>query len=333
MFIDTLSSYTSPLAYSNWAKLAERTNQADPFCCTPTWQLSYHEAFSPSRRLYIKEGNNGIIAFTEKVFQSGEVYLTPIEPLWLFGNPLLGDDSIELLCEALSDFETTCKPCFPKIAISGIRPRGVLYSRLNTVFGAKFTLAHHSSGIQCAASLAGGLDGYLSRRSGEHRHKLKIILKRSVDKNICFERVTPSPALDHESIYSRMLTVERTSWKGINQCGMTEEPAKSFYGIMLKWLIISNSARVIFAKHEDKDIGFIFGGMSADIYRGQQFSFDEQWKEYSIGNLLQLEQIKWLCETNARRYDMGPLLGPRMGYKTHWTEKKFNMETWVLGKK
>ena len=75
------------------------------------------------------------------------------------------------------------------------------------------------------------------------------------------------------------------------------------------------------------------GGMAGATYRGQQFSYDEKWRSASIGNIMQLEQIKWLCEEGAKRYDMGPLLGYGMGYKSHWTERKRRIETWILEKK
>jgi len=45
--------------------------------------------------------------------------------------------------------------------------------------------------------------------------------------------------------------------------------------------------------------------------------------------MLQLEQIRWLCEENMTRYDMGPM----MEYKTHWTEEQRVVETWVLQRK
>ena len=89
-------------------------------------------------------------------------------------------------------------------------------------------------------------------------------------------------------------------------------------------------ARVIFARHEEKDIGFIFGGVARGIYRGQQFSYDTDWSRNSIGNTLQYEQITWLCEENILRYDMGPITGPRMEYKQHWTELVFPLESWIL---
>lgn len=95
----------------------------------------------------------------------------------------------------------------------------------------------------------------------------------------------------------------------------------------------SASARVIFARHGERDIGFIFGSVAGAYYRGQQFSYDDAWGAYSIGNILQLEQVRQLCEEGGERYDMGPLLGSRMGYKRHWAEIRLPLETWTLSRK
>jgi hypothetical protein len=294
---------------SKWNKVALSTGQADPFCCLPSWQLSFHDAFSPQRRLLIKECSNNVIAFAEKVFSPESIYLTPIEPLWFFGNPLLGRYSVEVFLDTLVDIEHFYSPIFPRIMISGIRPNGTLYRRLREHFDEKFNFILHSSGIQCASSLEGGLDGFLSRRSSNHRRHLKKQGKKVLGNDISFERNSPASNQEAEEVYSRMISVELASWKGIEQCGMAEPQSNEFYGIMMKRLAFSKSARVIFAKHEEKDIGFIFGGMAGSTYRGQQFSYDEEWRSASIGNMMQLEQIKWLCEEGAKRYDMGPLLG------------------------
>jgi CelD/BcsL family acetyltransferase involved in cellulose biosynthesis len=157
--------------------------------------------------------------------------------------------------------------------------------------------------------------------------------RRAASEGIYFERYAPSSASEAEAIYSRIITVEFSSWKGIGHCGMAEPPSRQFYDIMLRRLSVSRQGRIIFARHEDKDIGFIFGGKAGNVYRGQQFSYADDWKSFSIGNLMQLEQIRWLCEEGAKRYDMGPLVGPRMGYKTHWTEKTMPIQTWILERK
>ena len=108
---------------------------------------------------------------------------------------------------------------------------------------------------------------------------------------------------------------------------MAEPPSLQFYKAMLRRMAIAGTARVMFARDgEGRDIGFIFGGLAGTTYRGQQFSFVEQWRSASIGNLLQIEQIGWLCEEGVRRYDMGP----EMRYKHHWTERQTAMSTWLL---
>ena len=127
-----------------------------------------------------------------------------------------------------------------------------------------------------------------------------------------------------------MLAVEQRSWKGVGHCGMTESPAREFYADMIRRLAVQGTARVMFARHEGQDIGFIFGGMLGPCYRRQQFSYDAAWKDLSIGNLLQVEQIRWLCEEGAVRYDMGTASGEPMAYKLHWTEAHPTSQTWFL---
>ena len=126
--------------------------------------------------------------------------------------------------------------------------------------------------------------------------------------------------------YARMLAVEETSWKGIEQCGMTVEPSRAYYACMLRRLAASGTGRVMFARHGERDIGYIFGGLAGRVYRGQQFSYAQDWKSYSIGNLLQAELIKWLCEDHIHRYDMGPV----MDYKKHWAENNYPITGVVL---
>ena len=320
---------TSP----NREKAVINANQADPFCCSPVWQLSFHEAYSPNRRLLIRESNNNVIAFAEKVFSPKSIYLTPIESHWFFGNPLLGKHSVDLLSDTLVDIEAEYTSNYPKIAISGIRPNGSLLKELTRKLGSKFDFTRRNAAVQCSASLLAGLDGYLSRRSGNFRKKLNKQIRGASGMGVTFERHVPCSDAEAEATYSRMLSVELSSWKGIGKCGMAEPRSKKFYDVMMKRLAACGDARVIFAKHEGNDIGFIFGGMAGGIYRGQQFSFDEDWRSASIGNILQIKQVEWLCEEGAKRYDMGPLKGQGMEYKAHWTDQNHRIETWVLTKK
>lgn len=313
-----------------WERLALTSEQADPFCCSPPWHLAYHQAFNPARRLCFRAAPDACLIFAEELLSPEKMYLTPIEASWLFGCPLLGKDAPELLADALDDIAGEYAPTFPGIVISGIRPEGRLAPELLRRFGRFFTFYRHASSVQCAASLQGGLDGFLSRRSANHRAKLRKAARQAREHGVCFERHSPASAEEAAQIYRRMLRVEKLSWKGIGQCGMAESPAKEFYAALICRLAASGAARIIFASHEGRDMGFIFGGMAGSIYRGQQYSYDATWKDWSIGNLLQLEKVTWLCEEAAQRYDMGPIVGPRMSYKQHWTEQNMEIQTWLL---
>ncbi|MDR0380080.1 MAG: GNAT family N-acetyltransferase [Candidatus Accumulibacter sp.] len=335
MHFFTLDSDDYVDSYPTWGKLAVADEVCDPFCCTSFWQLAFHEAFNPRRRLLIEDTPNGVVAFAEKVFPSGRTILTPIEALWFFGCPVLGFDGLDLL-EAVMRFAASAyAPGFPEILLGGLRSDGSLLPRIRRRFAPHFEFRMHAPGqeVQCAASLAGGVDGFLSRRPAHLRKNLRNAERKAKAADIRFLRLLPQTLDEADAIYSRMLAVEERSWKGLNDCGMTNPPALEFYRAMLRRLALVGAARVILARAGEQDIGFIFGGLCEGIYRGQQFSFDDAWARFSVGSLMQMEQVRWLCEEGVRRYDLGPLLSRRMGYKRHWTELGFPVSSWFLIKK
>jgi hypothetical protein len=299
----------------------------------PIWQLAFHEAFSPKRRVLVESASGSVLCLAEKVFSPSDVYLTPIEPHWFFGCPLLGKNAVDLLLGAMEFISAEYAPYFPKILLSGIRPKSLLAGRLLKAFGKGFAISLHSGGVQCGASLKDGIDGYLSRRTGNFRSKLKKARKRAAESGVSFERVLPRTLEDASAVYLRMLAVEAASWKGMHGCGMAESPAKELYEAVIRRLSEHALGRVIMARYEGRDIGYIFGGLAGKVYRGQQFSYDDDWKAFSIGNLMQFEQISWLCEEGTARYDMGPIVGRGMSYKAHWTEKRMPYQCWRLEKR
>lgn len=314
-------------ADSLWRQLALRTQQADPFCSGPLWQLSFHAAMSPRRPLHVRTDGEAVLAFAGQPLSDGSLALTPIESHWLFGACLLGRDAPALLESWLGESGTRI---FSKILISGIRPGGRRAVQLLRRLEKNFHVLHFADGLQCAASLRDGLEGFLSRRSANHRQKLGKAMRLARQAGIVFERHVPQSDEEAALLYARMLDVEKASWKGIAACGMTEQPARRLYAVLIRNLARQGLARIMFARHEGTDVGFIFGGKAGNIYRGQQFSYREAWKRWGIGNLLQVEQVRWLCEEGARRYDMGPLDGGPMRYKEHWTEKRLPIQSWLL---
>lgn len=323
-----MSAYDHPA--SVWNRRALATPQPDPFCATTAWQLSWREAADPERPLVVRECGEGLVQFARHTLGSQAV-LGPIERLWMFGCNVLGPAGVDLLEQLIRDPEMAAAGLGRRIGISGLDPQGSLLAAIRSRLSAYGEFRRFGRGLQCAASLEGGLDGVMSRRSSNHRKKLRQVIRRGQAAGIEFERHAPGSADEAAAVFARMLAVERLSWKGIAQCGMDGPMTRIFYGSMLRRLAPMRGGRVMFATHEGRDIGYIFGGMAGAIYRGQQFSFDEDWRDMSIGNVLQYEQLAWLCEEGAIRYDMGPLTGPFMEYKEHWTEIRLPIEAWILG--
>ena len=309
---------------SLWNLAAEQTSQGDPFCCRTEWALSFHEAFYPQRPLHLCESQHSVVAFAERVDAAIGRLLEPLESMWFFGCPLLGAHAVELLDAFLG--ERADGPDAPAVLLSGLLPGGSLLRGIQKTFRSRHEIVRLGPTVLCSASLEGGIDGFLARRSGLFRRRLQHAQRRAAQSGVTFERFAPRSAAEAAAIYARMVAVEAASWKGIGDCGMTQPGSREFYARMLRRLAVSGAGRVMLARCGGKDIGFIFGGVAGAVYRGQQFSFAEDWRTFSIGNLLQLEQLRWLCEEGAARYDMGP----RMDYKRHWTEIETRIEARLL---
>lgn len=88
-------------------------------------------------------------------------------------------------------FAGTYAPRFPKVLVGGLGPGLIMQNMLNKT-GLPLQAHLVKAGIQGSASLAGGLDGYLSRRSANLRRNLKRSAKKAHELGIYYERVLPS---------------------------------------------------------------------------------------------------------------------------------------------
>ncbi len=309
---------------SAWNRAAPRSTQGDLFCCRSEWQLSIQEAFFPKRRLHLRESAAAVLALAERDYPGLGPTLEPLDSLWLFGNSLLGPGAADLLEAFLAERASLGHSA--NIVLSGILPDDPLRERILRSFTRRFDVFRAKTVGVCSASLEGGLDGFLARRSPLFRKRLRQAARRGEGRGVRFERVDLRSEAESDAAFKRMLAVERTSWKGIGHCGMTEKGSSRFYRALARRLALSGTGRAIFACAEERDIGFIFGGLAERCYRGQQFSYAEDFHSESIGSLLQQEQIRWLEEEGVLRYDMGPV----MDYKQHWTEMQIGMEVLLL---
>lgn len=317
---------------SAWAGLAKVTPAPDPFSTGAAWQLAFREARDPQRAAILRTGDDGLVQFAlHRTGASTQRILGPMERLWLFGCNLLGPSAHQLLIDLIAEIDETPGHGICGFVIGGLAPhdhrlrflRSALCDRNPTLF---------RRDVLCAASLSGGVDGFLSRRSANFRRNIRRQEKKAKEAGVAFATMHLTQRQDVDAVYARMQAVESLSWKGLTQQGMNTPFPRIFYHALLCRLAAHANARVILATHEGKDIGFIFGGMcdapDGRIYRGQQFSHHVGFEALGIGNLLQMRQIEALCAEGAARYDMGPLSGSSMRYKEHWTEHVLPSEAW-----
>jgi CelD/BcsL family acetyltransferase involved in cellulose biosynthesis len=84
--------------------------------------------------------------------------------------------------------------------------------------------------------------------------------------------------------------------------------------------------RISVAQLDGADVGYILGGVRNGRYRGLQLSYVESAQHLSVSHLLQLSEIKQLCENGVDTYDMGM----DMEYKRRWSDQEETSVVLVL---
>ena len=300
-----------------WDALAVRAKAPDPLSGGSAWQIA---ALACSRRagaqIVLRQTRDSQIAFALTRTPDG-CRLGPLEAEWLFGSPLMGPDALGLLGDLVNDLRAGLKAGKIQIVVSGLNPRGLHARQISKAYPDAVT---HNQDAHAAASLAGGIDGWMSRRSSNFRRNLKRAQLRAQSEGIVFERVQPASVAEADALYERMLGVERKSWKGPIRKGLLQ--LSTFYRMVLRAYAERNSARVIIARHGSGDAGFCFGGASRGHYRGQQTSYSDDLSGFSIGTLMHFETARWLSEEAARVQHFGPIQRS-MSYKHSFCELEF----------
>ncbi len=273
----------------------------DRFCSSSEWVLAARAAFAPEAPSFLARGAHGYAAFVRR-----EGMLMGLDTEWGFACPLVGHDEVAREFAAAVESEP-----WRVILLPGIVPGSKLMRAVVDAF------RHHELRLgptlrRWVASLEGGLDGYLARRTAKLRSNLKRAAKRARALGITFE---PGGTLE------RAVAVERRSWKGAALTGLLVPEMQLFYGELLARL--GTGVRALFARKDGEDMGFILGGVRDGQYRGFQFSYDERLAHVSLGGLLQVEQIAALAAEGALSYDMGIDLP----YKHRWADEPVDTVT------
>lgn len=300
----------------------EATRDIDHFCSSSDWILPAALALMPPRDAWIAREDASYWAFMRAQHPDGFYYLEPLEAMWALACPLLGADNQHLV----EGVERLCQlplRTWAIMAVPGLDAEHALFRDLVTALASSQKLGLGVPTCRLIIDLEDGVEGFLGRRTSNFRRGLRRSQSRARTAGIVIEDAS---AEDPQALFARIIAVEERGWKGREGAGITHGGMHDFYQLMLPRLSKHARARVMFARHDDKDIAYILGGIRCGGYRGLQFSYDADYRHYGLGNLLQVEQIASLCEEGVWTYD----LGMHMEYKIRWADRQRETVTLLI---
>ncbi len=300
-----------------------RTPAIDRFCSSSAWILAATAALMPPRAPFSFKGEYGYFAAMRGVHPAGFPYVEPVELAWGLASPLIGSDPVGLVGEVVPLLAS--RRDWQLAIFAGLTVTGPQRRALDATLPARWERRRGQPTIRHVASLEGGVDGFLARRSRELRKSLRKSLRAAEAAGMTFESVRAT-SVEAAALYDRVQAVEARSWKSREGVGIQTGTMRAFYGEMLPRLCALGQQRTIFARMHDRDVGYILGAVMAGEYRGLQFSYDEELAQFGIGGLLQYQQVVALCDEGIARYD----LGTEMDYKRRWAEEIMETEMLVL---
>ncbi len=313
---------------AEWDRLAAHGASIgiDPWCSRPMWGLAVHRSFAADDDDIVQvAAEDGLGVFGRMVGEDETPALVPLDRVWGFGSPIVcAPGTATTVAGDVAD-QLVADPFWKVCALSGMAADGELDRAVIDAFGRHVSLFAGETRSRCRASLDGGVDGYLARRSREHRRNIRQAERRSHERGVSF---TIDDGRSPVLTISRLHAVEHRSWKGLEGSGIESPEMASLYERLVEDLSAKGSLRCVFAQlpneHDDPvDIGFILGGVLGSTYRGLQISFAEEFRDIGIGNLLQWHEIQRMCAEHLHTYD----LGMDIEYKRKWAEELFETRT------
>jgi hypothetical protein len=301
-----------------------RTPGIDRFCSSSAWIVSAALALMPPRRSFVLRGTHGWLACMLRRYPDGRRLLEPLELAWGLACPLVGRDPGALAAAVVG--ELAARRDWDGLVLAGLPEAGGWRQALAAALGPRLLVDDGPPAARMVASLDGGLDGWLSRRSRNFRKALRATLRDAERAGVVVEAVRVQDGADAAALYERILAVEARSWKHRDGVGILDSELRGFYAEMLPRLARTGRQRTLFARLGDRDVAYCLGAVFDGDYRGLQFSFDREHEALSLGSLLQYHQLVELCEAGVRRYD----LGQEMEYKARWAEERFETSMLVI---
>jgi CelD/BcsL family acetyltransferase involved in cellulose biosynthesis len=302
--------------WEHFDALVLETPFIDAFCSSSAWTLSAHRAFHPEQEPFLFRSEDTWLAMARGTSEGIGRYLSPLEAMWGLSSPLIGPDVLGSAQRAIEALESV-RDQWDALWLCGLDPEAPTFALLARHFHGKCAVFQGPSTRRHVASLEGGFEGWMGRRSRRFRASLRRAGRRAESAGIVAEWISDlEDEATRQAVYERALGVDDASWKGASDQGLRASEMASFYDHMTSRLASAGDLRVVFLRLGDRDIAMGFGALFGDAFRGLQMSYDAEFARYSPGNLIQVEFIRRLCDDQVPSYD----LGTDIGYKGRWAE-------------
>ena len=303
-----------------------RTPDIDLFCSSTDWILPAWQAFSPAADPVIAETDDGFTALMRVRTPSLGRAIMPLEAAWGLASPFVSAQP-ERQADHLRAVLGNSGLEWDVALLTGLRPGGPVLRRVIARFHGRHRVGIGPTTRRRVASLAGGFEGFLSRRSPKFRQNLRRAQRQVARSGARYEYISGFTGRRHvEQTFERILDIELRSWKGRSDQGIDSGPARAFYALMIPRLAARGALRAVFVTRDGCDMAYVVGGLFGRAYRGLQVSFDHRFTRESVGNVAQAEMIMRLSDEGIETYD----LGSDLPYKARWAEGGLETVTCVI---
>ena len=313
--METLTIYQLRNRAEAHFEAVRQTTGIDKFCSSLDWTLPAYEAFISDHPLFLRQSEHGFVTLSGGFNPRIGRYLQPLEASWCLASPFVTHDAEGLIDDFASELLEPAQ-AWDLVYLSGLPPSGPLFDAMIRTFGRRHRMGMGHETRRYTADIRDSLDAFLSRRSAKMRHNLRRGARRASEMGLEYEYLPNVEEREVERIYERILRIEERSWKGRSGTGILDGGMNTFYRLMLPRLARRQALRVLFGTLNGRDISFVFGGLFDNTYRGLQVSFDDEYREWALGNLMQMGMIERLASEGIERYD----LGSELEYKSRWAE-------------
>jgi len=314
--MDALSEEDFEARMADFDRAVDRSEDIDRFCSSTDWVWPAHRELMPARHFVgATDGELWIVGAIRELDDGLRVF-EPLEASWALASPFVGIDRADK-ARRVADWLLARRHDWDVLLVAGLFERSRVLGWLAGALQSRLHLRVGEPTPRYVVDLEGGVEAYLARRSSNFRRSLRKAERRARAAGITFEAAHAHSPADADAVFERILGVERRSWKGREGVGIDDGRMSSFYRAMGRRIAAQGRHRCWFARTGDGDVGYVLGGLRGTHYRGLQFSYVDELGELSLGNLMQVWQMRALVAEGVATYD----LGSEAVYKQRWADR------------